>query len=136
MSSFCGALNSTKRPLPYLFRLRSAGINVKVVGLHGQTITGAHDITLKPDIYLDEAIRLASRTACLIIPTDLSMLDSFSHDARLSRFLAAVRDCDARILVGGIETGEAGSLLPLEEVEVYATGEDVFGFAQEVANLL
>ena len=33
----------------FVSELRNAGINVKVVGLHGQHITGAHGISLKPD---------------------------------------------------------------------------------------
>ena len=117
----------------FITAFRTAGWRVKVVGLHGQHITGAYGVTLTPDIYLDEALRLAPLTTCLIIPTTLRMLDPFTHDPRLTRFLADVCACGARIVVGGISADDDHGLLPSETVEIYPLGEDVFEYARRIA---
>ncbi|MCO6452686.1 MAG: hypothetical protein J5I90_18030 [Caldilineales bacterium] len=120
----------------FVSELRSAGALVKVVGLRGQHITGAHGVALKPDIHLDDALRLAGRTACLIIPADISLLAPFAHDPRLLRFLADVRDCGARIVAAGAETAPGTALIPPDEMTVYPTGEAIFEFIRELSTNL
>jgi hypothetical protein len=120
----------------FITEFRNAGLCVKVVGLYGLHIAGAHGLSLQPDIYLDDALRFASQTTCLIIPTTLRMLRPFSHDPRLDRFLAAIRSSGARVIVGGVDASDADPLLPPDEVEVYPGGEGIFEYARGLGKLL
>ena len=118
----------------FVSELRNAGLRVQVVGLHGQQIAGAHGLVLGPDMRLDEALRYAGQTRCLIIPAPLHCLAPFEADPRLCRFMEEVQTAGARIVAGDADY-DATQLLSAG-AELYPPGEDVFAFVRRLAKSL
>lgn len=118
----------------FVSELRDAGLRVQVVGLHGQQIAGARGLVLGPDMRLDEALRYAGQTRCLVIPASLRSLATYEDDPRLCEFIQQVQAANARI-VAADDDYDAMQLLSAR-VEVYPPGEDVFQFARHLARSL
>ncbi|MCP4289824.1 MAG: DJ-1/PfpI family protein [Gammaproteobacteria bacterium] len=118
----------------FVTELRKAGLRVKVVGLSQRRTRGAHGLSLVPDLTLEEALPLANRTACLIIPCPATGLNRLASDPRLADFLHQAQANQATIVVGN---GPIQSdLLPMIPTQVtrYPGQEDLVAFAREVAH--
>ncbi|MEA3338007.1 MAG: DJ-1/PfpI family protein [Chloroflexota bacterium] len=118
--------------------LREAGLKVKIVGLHGQHITGTHGLAIEPDMRLGEALAAAPETECLVIPAGLRMLNQFRHDPRLAQLLKQVCTSDAKIVAG--PGGDSGArdrrMLQAGDVEFFPPEEGIFEFARHLASTL
>lgn len=68
--------------------LRKAGLRVKLVGLRLQPMTGAHGVTLLPEIALDEALSARARLSCLVVPCDESGWQRIQQEPRWCQLLA------------------------------------------------
>lgn len=124
----------------FVGELRRAGIRVKVVGLNAQRTTGLYGLKLIPDISLDQALHLAERAICVIIPSDLEQLQQFDYDPRITDLLHRARINNARIIVGRVpSTGEIQNNLPnlhqKEFIEFPESGR-LFEFAEQTAHAL
>lgn len=71
----------------FVAELRRLGIQVKLMGLKSRQSAGQHGLTLVPDITLGQALRLADRIRCIIVPAPLAALQQFSYDPRLAELL-------------------------------------------------
>ena len=71
----------------FLAELRRMGKRVKLVGLNSQHSAGQHGVTLVPDLPLGQALRMANKVCCLIVPAPLSVLQQFSYDPRIAELL-------------------------------------------------
>lgn len=120
--------------------LREAGVRVKVVGLSAQRAVGAHGLALVPDMTLEQALPLAGRAVCVVVPADGVSTQAVGQDPRLREFLGSTATHGARFIVGpgnGWLTNGQG-LLPRSGVviEEYSATEDVVAYARGVGGAL
>jgi len=124
----------------FVTALREAGLRVKVVGLTGRSITGAHGLALVPDLTLDQALALAGKAICVVIPYSSPGFKRFKNDPRILDLLHQARTNQAKFVVGSsneVDITELG-LWPAstEQVIIYPTGEELAEFAYELAGSL
>lgn len=121
----------------FVTELRKAGLRVKIVGLASRRLSGTHGLALVPDLTLDQALPLAGRAICLIIPHTSPGLKRLQNDPRLREFLSRAQANNARFVIGQLKGADLAALdlLPLaaDQVRVYPHSEDLVAFAQEVA---
>ncbi len=84
----------------FVAELRRAGLRVKLVGLPGPSFVGLHGIALTPDLTLDEALALAERTACVVVPCDSPAVQRVVNDPRLADLLSQADACGAQLVAG------------------------------------
>jgi hypothetical protein len=90
----------------FVAELRRLGKRVKLVGLNSQHIAGQHGVTLVPDLPLGQALRVANRIQCLIVPAALATLQQFSYDPRLAELLGLATSQQALIVINTPEAAE------------------------------
>ena len=71
----------------FVGELRRLGKRVKLVGINMRQGRGRHGLTLVPDFRLDQALRLAERSCCMIVPASPSTIQQFSYDPRVAELL-------------------------------------------------
>jgi putative intracellular protease/amidase len=125
----------------FVSELRKVGLRVKVVGLTPPKIRGAYGLALEPDLTLDQALPLATKTTCLVIPHSLPGLKRLKNDPRLEQFFDQALQKRAKIIIGSLNGSEITELdlWPAEAVElvsVYPEDEAVVAFARDLANSL
>jgi len=122
----------------FVAELRRLGKRVKVVGLSQQPIAGQHGLTLVPDLPLGQALSVANRVNCLIVPAPLAALQQFSYDPRLAELVGLAAKNQALIVV---DAPAGHNLYPfacdpppysnLNQL-VYPPREELFPFVQSV----
>jgi hypothetical protein len=124
----------------FITELREAGLRVKMVGLTPQPIRGAHGVVLAPDLTLDQALSLAAKAICLVMPYASPGIKRLKNDPRLVELFRQARVNQAWFVLGQLpETDIAASgLLPRssEQIMIYPDSEDLVTFARELAGLL
>ncbi len=125
----------------FVTELRKAGLRVKVVGLSPPHINGAHGLALVPDFTLDQAMSLADRTTCLIVPYKSRGIKRLNNDPRVYRLFARALANQSRFVFGPTKNGDIAEsgLLPesaTDNVIIYPERENVVEFARELAGLL
>ena len=75
----------------FITTLREAGLRVKIVGLSGSCVKGAHGLGLLADLTLDEALTLADQAICVVIPCTTQNFQRVKGDPRVGEFLERVR---------------------------------------------
>lgn len=124
----------------FVSELRRAGIRVKVVGLNAQRTTGQYGLKLTPDITLDQALQLAKRAICVIIPSDLEQLQQFDYDPRITELLHQAQMNDARIIIGRIPTTSEVqsqiSAIPPKGMIEFPEAARLFEFVEQTAYAL
>ena len=119
----------------FVTELREAGLRVKLVGLTPPYIRGAHGLVLVPDLTLDQALPLAARTICLVIPHTSPGLKRLKNDPRLRKFFEAASAHQTRFVIGAGNGAELGLGAP-DRVMVYPEREDIVEFARTLAGSL
>jgi hypothetical protein len=118
----------------FVTTLREVGLRVKVVGISGRRHAGAHGLTLTPDLTLSQALPLAMRARCVIIPCDFAQLTGFLNDPRLRQFLAGAQTAQATFVVSEASLMQADPLwVDVEALLTYPTGAALISFAQTLA---
>ncbi len=84
----------------FVAELRRAGLWVKLVGLPGPSFVGRHGLALTPDLTLDEALALAERVACIVVPCDSPAMQRVVNDPRLAELLEQAEAGRAQIVAG------------------------------------
>jgi len=83
----------------FVAELRRLGKRVKLVGLNQQHIAGQHGLTLVPDLPLGQALSVANRIQCIIVPAPLAALQQFSYDPRLAELVGLAAHNQAFVVV-------------------------------------
>jgi len=83
----------------FVAELRRLGKRVKLVGLSQQHIAGQHGLTLVPDLPLGQALGVANRVQCIIVPAPLAALQQFSYDPRLAELVGLATNNHALVVV-------------------------------------
>lgn len=121
----------------FVSELRQAGLRVKVVALDNQRITGAHGLTLVPDLTLGKALPLANRSVCIVLPCDASRIRYFSGDPRIALLFQRSVENDARFVMGAFNCKYRSDIaklaLPMDEVLTYPECEALFPFVRQMA---
>lgn len=105
---------------------RKAGLSVKVVGLHGLRSSGRHGLVLSSDLTLGDALALANKALCVVIPCSASTLKQIENDPRVADFFRLAQANQARFVVSDQTVIERSSLktMLLDPGEVICYGED------------
>lgn len=124
----------------FVSELREAGLRVKIVGLTAQRISSAHGLTLIPDLTLDQALPLASKTACLIIPYTSGGINRLKNDPRLREFCHQAYTNQTKLVVGQLNDIDIAdlALFPANTTDImmYPDHENLVTFARELVGLL
>lgn len=123
----------------FVTELRKAGFLVKVVGLNPPQIRGAYGLALIPDLMLDEALVLAARANCVVIPGTVRDINRFKNDPRLREFLHRAHANKARLVIGGLNRINVADpeLFPTTDNIVFYTVEgNLIGFIRKLAGWL
>ncbi len=124
----------------FVTHLREAGLLVKVVGLTPGQISGAHGLTLVPDLMLSRAMPLAAQAVCVVIPAAGCNLVSLKNDPRLLEFFRLARSNGAKFVVGGLHEADFKQLellsLAPEEMLVYPAGDELVEFVRQVVRFM
>ena len=78
---------------------RQLGICVKIVGLTGLQASGLNGLSLTSDLTLGEALPLAGKAICVIIPCSAVRLHQSEDDPRLPQFLQQALANDAHCII-------------------------------------
>ena len=119
----------------FVSELRDAGLLVKVVGLTVHQTEGERGLILVPDLTLDQALPLASKTACVIIPTTSRWEARFDSDPRFSDFCDQAVQAHARFVIDRPNHAEPSiASLGHAEITVYPKKEEMVMFARKLAD--
>lgn len=126
----------------FVTELRRAGWLVKVVGLTPGTLSGVHGLALLPDLTLGQALPLASRAVCIIIPTTSLDFDYLHTDPRLHNFIQQATVHGAQFVIGPLPnnlterlTGSL-TLIPSPKLITYAVEDNERTLVKELIILL
>lgn len=121
-------------------QIRKAGLPVKVVGFSSKQTKGIYGMVLRPDLTLEQALRLASEVVCLIIPCTKLGLKTLVTEARLGKLLNQIKTNQGIFVIGALNDEDLTKVLPasiqIENVLVYPGNETLFAFASDVARQL
>jgi putative intracellular protease/amidase len=124
----------------FVTTLREAGLRVKIVGLSSQRMGGVHGLALIPDLTLDQALPLARKAICLIIPCASHGIRRLKNDPRLRKFCDRAYANKAKFILGQLSDTEIVDLnlfsSSLTDVIIYPESENLVVFARDVAGLL
>lgn len=124
----------------FVAELRNASLCVKVVGLSGPRTAGKHGLVLGADITLSEALALAHKAICVIVPCSAPSIKRLDNDPRVLDFFRQAHTHRSQFVVSENNALEKSSMSKLtiapEDVFFYADYPDLTQFAREMANEL
>ena len=117
----------------FVITLRATGIAVKLVGVSGRQVRGAHGLAITPDCTLSQAVPLAHQAACVVIPCPAGNLVRFTQDPRLHEFLRQAQIHQAHFFLhdqDDINTLLALGIVPVDDqlISVYPQQEELVVF--------
>lgn len=95
----------------FVTEFRIAGLRTKLVSLVSHASAGANGLALAPDLTLDQALPLAGRAACVVIPGGAAAVKRLGDDPRLRVFLAEAHAHGALFVVGVDGEGALGGIV-------------------------
>jgi putative intracellular protease/amidase len=118
----------------FVTELRRIGLRVKVVGLTQRRSNGACGLALVPDLTLEQALSLANRTTCLVVPYTSSGRNRLGNDPRLKEFFQQAHANDAKFVIGQLDQ-ESLDLFPptIDKVIVDLGSEELIKDARSLA---
>lgn len=130
----------------FVTELRKAGLSVKIVGIGGRQLNGAHGLALIPDWTLDNAIAHFARVICIIGPCQVTQLRRLYDDPRLPKLIQLTHKHILRMVVGQLDypslpDEEISSPLAMREMSeakltVYPASEHLLLFVRELAEMI
>ncbi|MBV7333603.1 hypothetical protein KFU94_36290 [Chloroflexi bacterium TSY] len=120
--------------------LRRAGLRVKVVGLTGPRALGNHGLGLCSDLTLDQALPLAKRAICVIVPCSPFSLKRMENDPRIQDFFGFAIANQAKLVLGYSGTADIEKVSPelssAQDLVLCPGYEELNEFVCQVANSL
>ena len=120
----------------FITEFRKAGLRVKVVALTPRRLSGAHGLALGTDMTLEQALRVADKAICVVLPGATSKIAQLTNDPRLSEFFSRARSGEARFIVGQVDNKDMAELMGGPDVAVYPSRDELLEFAEDVAREL
>lgn len=123
----------------FVTQLRQAGLQVKVVGLHGPTSRGANGLALSADMTLGEAIEQAEDVTCVVIPAEANAMKRAMQDPRVEGFLTKATEHQAQTVASVMALKKSGQIGISNELQVgnslrYPDTERLSEFVQEIVD--
>lgn len=121
----------------FVTELRRVGLKVKIVGLTQRHSSGTFGLTLIPDLTLEEALSLADKAICLVIPYASSGSNRLGNDPRLGEFFQQAQANQAKFVVEQLDETDLG-LFPLniDKIMIDPQSEDLIKIARRMAHSL
>jgi len=120
--------------------LRRTGLCVKLIGLAGQRSTGVHGLVLLSDMTLGEALPLAHKAICVVIPCNAATAKRIENDPRILDFFQQANLNGAQFIMKQVdaiaEPFAAKLLIPTDSIMTYAEDDELTGFARHIAGVL
>ncbi|MEM7133539.1 MAG: hypothetical protein AAF702_45015 [Chloroflexota bacterium] len=121
-------------------KLRQVGLCVQLVSLAGQRPVGQNGLALYPDLPLGDALRIAKKAVCVILPCSAETFRQMECDPRLSEFFHQANANDARFIVSTMDsiqkTGLKKLVIANELLSTYQNVPNLMQFADELASSL
>jgi len=126
----------------FVARLRAAGFMVKLVSISGPRSKGSQGLKFVPDINLSQALLLAERLICIIIPGGQEVMLSLESDPRI-RILFEQAQVNPTYFVirqlgsyPAIESSLLSSAVLSNTLLVYSSYASLIEFVEDLAALL
>ena len=120
--------------------LRQTGLCVKLIGLAGQRSTGVHGLVLLSDLTLSEALPLAHKAICVVIPCNTATAKRIENDPRILDFFEQANLNRAQFVMkqfDKIAAPFAAKLsIPPQQIITYSEDDELTGFARHMAGML
>jgi hypothetical protein len=120
--------------------LRRTGLHVKLIGLAGQRSTGVHGLVLLSDMTLGEALPLAHKAICVVIPCNTATAKRIENDPRILDFFQQANLNGAQFIMKQVdnvaEPFAAKLLIPTDSITTYTEDDELTGFARHIAGRL
>ncbi len=120
----------------FVSELRGAGLLVKVVGLRGLYAAGRHGLALTPDLTLGQALTLACRASCVVLPCPAQGFTPLKNDPRLLDFFRQAEASQALFVLSQDALGPQGTalsdLIGLGQMVSYPPLEALVIFVREI----
>jgi putative intracellular protease/amidase len=120
--------------------LRRTGLCVKLIGLAGQRSTGMHGLVLLSDMTLGEALPLAHKAICVVIPCNAATAKRIENDPRILDFFQQAKRNGAQFIMKQVDKAAepfaAKRLIATDNITTYSEDDDLTGFARHIAGLL
>jgi len=117
--------------------LRRTGIGIKIVGLTGLQATGALGVIIASDLTLGQALPLADKAVCVIVPCSAATLQRSEDDPRVSQFFQQAFTNCAHFIVSHISVIAQTSLrllaTPTAQFSIYTESNDLMELARATA---
>ena len=124
----------------FVSELRQAGLCVKVVSLQGRPMAGIHGLALVSDMTLGQALPLAGKASCVVMPCTTRQVTQLRSDPRLTDFFQQTAANHALFVIGqdqtGIDDATQHALTAWGQVIRYPTVETLVLFVRELVNEL
>jgi hypothetical protein len=117
----------------FVSELRKAGLRVKLVGMAGNVMAGVGGLKVVADMTLEQALHLADKSACVVIPGKSPGVGRLLDDPRLLDFLDRARRQQAMFVVNQSCTALAAGA---GSIVAYAGDQPVLDLAHEIAGRL
>ena len=121
----------------FVTELRRAGLLVKVVGLNGQSSSGRYGLVLTSDLTLSEAMALADKAICIVIPCSVATLRRVENDPRVLELFQQARNNQAHFVVRNQEIQDESSLkgllLDQDSIVYYIDSSDLTELVRQIA---
>lgn len=119
---------------------RRTGLCVKLVGLNGVQAVGGNGILISTDLTLSQAMGLADKAICVVIPCSPAMLQRLEDDPRLVEFLHQAHTNQALFVVSRQEAIERSSLKTFApsspQLSVYGDYQNLIDAARQLVATL
>jgi hypothetical protein len=120
--------------------LRRAGFPVKLIGLTGEWSTGVHGLALLSDMTLGEAMPLAPKATCIVLPCSVATAKRLQNDPRVLVFLEQANLNNAHFVIKQLDIMEksfvAKLTIPIDRIRAYIESDDLSEFARSIARTL
>ncbi len=123
---------------------RRTGLCVKLVGLTGAQAVGGNGILISTDLTLSQAMGLADKAICVVIPCSPAALQRLEDDPRLVEFLQQAHANQALFVVSRQEAVERSSLKrvippsssPSPQLSIYGDYQNLIGAVRQLVTTL
>jgi hypothetical protein len=118
----------------FITALRAVGLRVWIVGVSGRRIAGNYGIRIQPDLTTGQALPLACRACCVVIPCVDFLLSRFLNDPHVDALLQNAAAVQAQFVISSVLTRQCPPYLT--HAVSYPPIDTLFPFATTLAATL
>jgi hypothetical protein len=119
---------------------RRVGLCAKVVGLTGAQAAGGNGLVITADLTLSQAMRLADKAICVVVPCSPAILQRIEDDPRVPKFFQQANSNHAMFVVSHPDTIKRSSLKDLQmhssQISFYSDYQNFIEFVRQTVQSL